>query len=184
MIYQTAIRVKVRTMSSSREDLARWVAGRWFQSGEHSTEVRLEGALEELGLGIKDVTKELRRHASWPPVVFPWAEWVQRAQAEKVAVYVDASASEFEIDEQQKQGAEVGLVVQIAAEWWTLAIPLLAEFDNTTGETIGLSLERVVAKRRGEGAAGIEVVYDAQAAARILGAEGHRQRHPARRAVH
>ena len=37
VIYQTAVRVKVRTMCSSREDLARRAAKRWFHSGEHST---------------------------------------------------------------------------------------------------------------------------------------------------
>ena len=102
MIYQTAVRAKVRTMNSSREDLARWAAESWFQSGEHSTEARLEGALNELGLGIKDVTAELRQHASRPQVVFPWAEWVQRAKAAQVAVYVDASPSEYEIDGQMR----------------------------------------------------------------------------------
>jgi hypothetical protein len=74
-------------------------------------------------------------------------------------------------------------VVQMAGEWWRLAVPLPAEFDNTTGETIGLSLARVVARGLSESAASVEVVYDAQAAAQILGAKVHRQRHPVRRAV-
>ena len=34
VIYQTVVRAKVRTMNSDREDLARWAAARWFQSGE------------------------------------------------------------------------------------------------------------------------------------------------------
>ena len=62
-------------------------------------------------------------------------------------------------------------------------MPLPAEFDNTTGETIGLSLARVVARGLTESAGSVEVVYDAQAAAQILGAKVHRQRHPVRRAV-
>ena len=130
MIYPTAVRVKVQTMSSSREDLARWVADGWFQSAEHSTEARLEGGLAELGLGIKHVTRELRSHASRPPVVPPWTEWASQARGEKVAIYVDAS--EFEFDDQQRQGAGVGLVVRIEEEWWSLAIPLPAGQRSST----------------------------------------------------
>ena len=59
-------------------------------------------------------------------------------------------------------------------------MPLPAEYGHTTGETIGLSLARVVPG----GAASIEGVFNAQAAAQILGASGHRQRHPVRKAVH
>ena len=141
-------------------------------------------ALAEVGLGIKDVTRELRRHASRPPIVFPWTEWTTQAQGERVAIYVDASASKFEIDDRLRQGAGVGLVVHIAEGWWSLDIPLGAESDNAMGETIGLSLARVVAKRLTVGAASVEVVYDAQAAPQILGAKVHRQRHLARRVVH
>ena len=48
---------------------------------------------------------------------------------------------------------------------------------------IGLSLARVVARELTSAAASVEVVYDAQAAAQILGAKVHRQRHPVRRAI-
>ena len=141
-------------------------------------------ALAELGLEIRDVTVELRQHESRQKIKFPWREWVQQAAGRSVAVYVDASTGEHENGDQWLQGAGVGVVVQIAEEWWTLSVPLPAQYDTTTGETIGLAPARAVTKRLAEGAGSVKVVYNAQAAAQILEASGHRQRHPVRRAVH
>ena len=78
---------------------------------------------------------------------------------------------------------EIYLSPKPDGDFVTMAVPLPAEFHNTTGETIGLSLARVVASRLTGTAASVEVVYDAQAAAQILGAKVHRQRHPIRRAI-
>ena len=93
-------------MNSSREGLARWAEERWFQSGEHSTEARLEEILSWLGMGIKDVTVELRQRASRPQVQFPWPECVQQAAGKQVAAYVDASSGEHDIDQQMRQEQE------------------------------------------------------------------------------
>ena len=181
IVYQTAVWARVRTINNSRADLALWAVERWHQSGQQSTETEVLG---ELGMVITDVTVELREHESRQKIEFPWEEWKRLAQGQQVAVYGDASTGEHAINKQWLQGAGVGRFVQIDKEWWTLSVPLPAEYDNTSGEMIRLALAKRVAKELLAEANSGAIVYDAQAAAPILEASGHKQRHPVRKAVH